>query len=509
MTTPLRIARIATGGRAVAPHVAGRLAAYADGDERIIGEIAAVLTPEQLRGSALLPDPLPLVPSARTGALDELSTAELRVLLFAALDPEVQLSELLDAAAVEIDVLLFGRPQEFLRVDRGRARFADERIRSQVLHNATRAERRAAHEALARAALRRGRSPAAAPHHVAADHRRRVELAVPLLAHSEALLISGSAAEAHGVACNAAEAGGDIAARAWRTAALGAFWAGALDDAAEGVRRALELDPSDDLASDLARTLRLMQSGPTDALYSAEETEFIFRTLVASTRNAADRMLLMQLGKVYAMAYHDPRAADSLLARTLLSSPASEDRCWSPQGAAHRAVSELTALVVAGDLDAGARLIARTASTLPLILPGAGIVAGHVRACLGRAPGVDAELARAYEEIGPRTLSRFDEVPVTDMFAADLAVRAGAAAAMATPLSAPSPPRLAPVPAMPLSLRQRDVLTGLLRGLSNRAIGEELGVSHRTVEVHATQILRKYGTPSRSALIALHSATAH
>ena len=80
---------------------------------------------------------------------------------------------------------------------------------------------------------------------------------------------------------------------------------------------------------------------------------------------------------------------------------------------------------------------------------------------------------------------------------------------MAMPLSAPSEPHLAPVPAKPLSLRQRDVLAGMLRGLSNRAIGEELGVSHRTVEVHATQILRKYGTPSRSALIALHSATTH
>ncbi|MBS1908007.1 MAG: helix-turn-helix transcriptional regulator [Actinobacteria bacterium] len=512
LTAALRVARIATGGLPVAPHVAGRLAAFADGDgdgdggdKLIIRDLARTLSPAQLRGSAILPDPLPLVPSARTAVLDDLGTAARRLLLFAAIDPDLPLPGLLDAAGVEIDLLLFGDPRPFLTIESGRVRFTSQRMRAQVLCEAQGPERRAVHAALARAAQRRGRTHSAARHLVASDPRRAAELAAPLLAHAEARLAAGDPVDAHRLALLAAPVSGGSAHQAWKIAALGALWAGAFDDAGDGLRRAIELEPDDTLLHDLMRTRELMLAGPAGALYTPEETEFIFRSLAASAPGAAERTLLTQLGDVYTTAYRDPLTSDDMLARTLLSSPAIEDSCWSPHAAAHRAVSELTALVVAGELDAAARLIERTAPVLPLILPGAGIVAGHVRACLGRAPGVDPELARAYERIGPPTLSRFEETSVAEMFPQSLAERAGVAAVMAAPATQPSMPRSAPLPGEPLSARQQEVLTGVLRGLSNREIGDELGVSHRTVEVHATQVLRKYGVPSRSALIALHT----
>lgn len=47
-----------------------------------------------------------------------------------------------------------------------------------------------------------------------------------------------------------------------------------------------------------------------------------------------------------------------------------------------------------------------------------------------------------------------------------------------------------------LSPREREVMTFLLRGLHAREIGEQLGISHRTVEVHKAHIMEKMGVRS-------------
>nr|WP_243753022.1 LuxR C-terminal-related transcriptional regulator [Leucobacter ruminantium] len=54
-----------------------------------------------------------------------------------------------------------------------------------------------------------------------------------------------------------------------------------------------------------------------------------------------------------------------------------------------------------------------------------------------------------------------------------------------------------------LTPRQCAVWDLLAGGLSNREIGESLGISERTVEVHVAAILRKAGVTSRSRLLAL------
>jgi DNA-binding NarL/FixJ family response regulator len=44
-----------------------------------------------------------------------------------------------------------------------------------------------------------------------------------------------------------------------------------------------------------------------------------------------------------------------------------------------------------------------------------------------------------------------------------------------------------------LTARERDVLARVARGLTNREIGAELGISVRTVEAHRDSLMRKLG----------------
>jgi DNA-binding NarL/FixJ family response regulator len=56
-----------------------------------------------------------------------------------------------------------------------------------------------------------------------------------------------------------------------------------------------------------------------------------------------------------------------------------------------------------------------------------------------------------------------------------------------------------------LTTREREVLGGVARGLSNRAIAEELGITERTARTHVSNILAKVGLSSRTqaALLAV------
>lgn len=60
-------------------------------------------------------------------------------------------------------------------------------------------------------------------------------------------------------------------------------------------------------------------------------------------------------------------------------------------------------------------------------------------------------------------------------------------------------------PGAVLTPRQEQILRGLLRGLSNKAIGRELGISHFTVRNHVAQLFQLLEVRSRQELA---SATA-
>jgi non-specific serine/threonine protein kinase len=57
-------------------------------------------------------------------------------------------------------------------------------------------------------------------------------------------------------------------------------------------------------------------------------------------------------------------------------------------------------------------------------------------------------------------------------------------------------------PASPLSPRERDVAALVAEGLTNRAIGERLFISERTVDGHVARILSKLGFESRAQVAA-------
>ena len=52
-----------------------------------------------------------------------------------------------------------------------------------------------------------------------------------------------------------------------------------------------------------------------------------------------------------------------------------------------------------------------------------------------------------------------------------------------------------------LTLREKDVLLGLVRGNSNKAIGFNLGISRRTVEIHRANLMTKLGVASLSGAL--------
>lgn len=56
-------------------------------------------------------------------------------------------------------------------------------------------------------------------------------------------------------------------------------------------------------------------------------------------------------------------------------------------------------------------------------------------------------------------------------------------------------------PGSPLTVRQRQILTLVARGLSNEEVGRELHVSHATVATMVRKILAKLAVPNRQAAV--------
>lgn len=54
-----------------------------------------------------------------------------------------------------------------------------------------------------------------------------------------------------------------------------------------------------------------------------------------------------------------------------------------------------------------------------------------------------------------------------------------------------------------LSMREREILAGMVEGLSNRLIGQHLAISPRTVELHRANLLRKIGAKHSADAIRL------
>lgn len=105
------------------------------------------------------------------------------------------------------------------------------------------------------------------------------------------------------------------------------------------------------------------------------------------------------------------------------------------------------------------------------------------------------QLLRAVEAglAGVRAVSAAQAAPARD--AAVLTTTAPSPAAERKTAHARAP--VAPV----LSPRETEVMGLLVQGLHNRRIAEELGISHRTVEVHKARVLEKLGVRSVVELV--------
>lgn len=57
-----------------------------------------------------------------------------------------------------------------------------------------------------------------------------------------------------------------------------------------------------------------------------------------------------------------------------------------------------------------------------------------------------------------------------------------------------------------LTAREREILTLLAEGLSNRAVGERLGIAERTVKFHVGEILARLGASNRAQAVAIAQA---
>lgn len=62
-------------------------------------------------------------------------------------------------------------------------------------------------------------------------------------------------------------------------------------------------------------------------------------------------------------------------------------------------------------------------------------------------------------------------------------------------------------PTAPLTAREEDVVRLVARGLPNKAIAGQLGISPRTVEGHLNHVFEKVGVTSRTELVHYALAT--
>jgi len=92
-----------------------------------------------------------------------------------------------------------------------------------------------------------------------------------------------------------------------------------------------------------------------------------------------------------------------------------------------------------------------------------------------------------------------DVVPAVGIVGLSLSMTGGASAAAASHLAVSPSTASGELPG--LTARERQVLTLVAQGLSNRQIADQLFISTKTASVHVSNILRKLGATSRTEAV--------
>jgi DNA-binding NarL/FixJ family response regulator len=113
---------------------------------------------------------------------------------------------------------------------------------------------------------------------------------------------------------------------------------------------------------------------------------------------------------------------------------------------------------------------------------------------------IAADLGRSEVTVGKHLSAIYRAAGVRDRH--ELVVRIAAVARPRRPRGAePHDPVVVFCESIGATVRQREVLAGILRGLSNKEIAAELGLAEVTVEGHVTSLLGRAGVSHRIALV--------
>lgn len=212
----------------VAPHVASRLLEYLDGDVEAVAETVSVLSPDQRRGTRVLPDPLPLTPAVAERFSDlALEPWERRLLLTAAVCVDDDTDVLRAVSGRSMDEIIAGEPGRRLVFVAGHFAFADLRLRQWSHESADLAARTKTHLELHRAYLSLGDDRRALWHLSLGTMQGEAALTRPLLELARTTAAEGDAERAFAVAREAMSHAGPADVEAARlTAGLAALRAG-------------------------------------------------------------------------------------------------------------------------------------------------------------------------------------------------------------------------------------------------------------------------------------------
>ncbi|MCK0117047.1 helix-turn-helix transcriptional regulator [Isoptericola sp. S6320L] len=540
--------------RAVAPHVAARLGRVLGGDAAALSQLAALLRPEHLAGTSLLPDPLPAVPALRSGwARTRGGRDDRSVLLCAAVAVTDRADVLLEAAGDAAGTLVGGLVAADVHLAAGRFRVTDPRMRSVVHDEVDLAARTAAHTALARAARECG-EPGVALWHTALSTLAGDELLADGLVELAGQLSSRGATEAaHEVAREAASHGtGERRGLAFLAAGRAALWSGHLADADDWLRRAGSsgVPAVERAAVDAAVVTHALRAGRavdgsdvtgsdvtgTDGGASAVDRRAgrgaalarLVEPLVRAAGSRTDRRATAAVARCLRLLDDDPARAEGLLARVAVGVvPAwprpgpwpTADGALSPLAEATVRVVQALLLLRAARVDQAAVVLDDAAARLPV---------AHV------AGGLGIELSRRLDGLdrcrtGATTTALVDVGPPVAEVVRDVGAWAAATAAegrtgrggpglsalvAATArgrsgeapdgtVDAERPPTAPAAWAAALTSRELEVARLVTSGLTNREVAAALCVSVRTVEVHLGRVFRKLDVRSRSELVVL------